>query len=137
MTEKTANTTIVKLTDSNMASSSIREMTAFLIQTRDIRNPPKKASIANVCRITIYCIPNECECMHFYLFPGYQASNSSYNISLVEKSGVARAVVEVSCFKKSIQTFSHGTDSESLGHNCDVWERVILFPIIVYSLYKM
>ncbi|KAM7433104.1 hypothetical protein ABFA07_016561 [Porites harrisoni] len=27
-------------------------------------------------------------------FEGYQASNSSYNISLVEKSGVARAVVE-------------------------------------------
>ena len=30
------------------------------------------------------------------LFTGHQASNSSYNISLVEKSGVARAVVEVS-----------------------------------------
>ena len=32
------------------------------------------------------------------LFTGHQASNSSYKyISLVEKSGVARAVVEVSC----------------------------------------
>ena len=93
--EKNANT-IVKLTDSNMAlTSSIRKMTSFVIQTREIHNSPKRACL-NVCRLTIYGIPMW---IHAFLslFTGYQASNSSYNISLVEKSGVARAVVEVSC----------------------------------------
>ena len=48
-TEKNANT-IVELTDGNMAlTSSIRKMTSFVIQTRDIHNSPKRALLNCKC----------------------------------------------------------------------------------------
>ena len=138
---------LVLLTDGNMAlTSSICKMTSFVIQTRDIHNSPKRAWLNCKClqvNYLWYTNVDACTFISLYRLP-------SLKLLLQYKFGGKKQCCKSSCWGQLlksqltfqsyhiIQTFSHGTDSESFGHNLDVWDiTVILFLIIVYRLYKM
>lgn len=77
--------------------------------------------------------------MVVFMFLGYQASISSYNRSLVERSGVARALVEVSsdnclhylflgkwCVGLSLWPASISTNIEALDVNINCCQFIVL-----------